>query len=325
MGFISSLKDKFSKKKDTNATRYLDGYKKTRKSFGERLGSVFQIFDGLSDDFLEELMIVLLESDCGVQTAEKIVDMVQEEGKDRYIVSYDDVVETVIEQMNKVYDKDSIEPIHYNPDGPTIILVVGINGSGKTTSIAKLAYQYKQQGKKVAVAAGDTFRAGAVAQLEEWARRLDIPCVKGKENADPSSVMVDACRFAKENDIDILLADTSGRLQNKANLMRELEKMHRVIGKEIENAPQETWLVLDATTGQNGMNQAEEFFKTSKVTGIILTKLDGTAKGGIILAIRDRLRLPVRYVGLGETMEDLREFDIDDFLYSIAEGIEDVR
>ncbi|MBQ7891396.1 MAG: signal recognition particle-docking protein FtsY [Erysipelotrichaceae bacterium] len=323
MSFLDQLKNKFAKK-DSNSDRYLDGYKKTRKSFGEKLGSIFRAFDGLTDEFLEELMVTLLESDVGVQTSEKIVDMVQTEGKDRFIRNADDVIECLVEQMDKLYDKNSIPAIKYNENGPTVILVVGVNGVGKTTSIAKLANYYLKQGKKVCTAAGDTFRAGAVIQLEEWSRRLDIPCIKGKENADPASVMVDACRFAKENNIDILLADTAGRLQNKANLMKELEKMYRVIGKEIPSAPHETWLVIDSTTGQNGLHQAGVFFETTKVSGIVLTKLDGTAKGGIVLSIRDQLHLPVRFVGLGETMDDLQPFDIDDFLYSIAQGVDDV-
>lgn len=323
MSFLDQLKNKFAKK-DSNSDRYLDGYKKTRKSFGEKLGSIFRAFDGLTDEFLEELMVTLLESDVGVQTSEKIVDMVQTEGKNRFIRNADDVIECLVEQMDKLYDKNSIPAIKYNENGPTVILVVGVNGVGKTTSIAKLANYYLKQGKKVCTAAGDTFRAGAVMQLEEWSRRLDIPCIKGKENADPASVMVDACRFAKENNIDILLADTAGRLQNKANLMKELEKMYRVIGKVIPSAPHETWLVIDSTTGQNGLHQAGVFFETTKVSGIVLTKLDGTAKGGIVLSIRDQLHLPVRFVGLGETIDDLQPFDIDDFLYSIAQGVEDV-
>ncbi|MDD6468085.1 MAG: signal recognition particle-docking protein FtsY [Erysipelotrichaceae bacterium] len=321
MSFLQQLKDRISRKED-NADRYLDGYKKTRKSFGEKLGSMFRAFDGLTDDFLEQLMILLLEADVGVETSEKIVDMVQKEGKNRFIRNAEDVMECLVEQMSILYDEKSIPEIKMNPNGPTVILMVGVNGVGKTTSIAKLANYYQKQGKVVATAAADTFRAGAVHQLEEWSNRLGIPCIKGKENADPSSVLVDACRYAKEHNIDLLLADTAGRLQNKANLMKELEKMHRVIGKEIPGGPQETWLVIDATTGQNGLHQADVFFESTKVTGIILTKLDGTAKGGIVMAIRDQLHLPVRFVGLGETMNDLRPFEIEEYLYSIAQGLE---
>ena len=322
MSFVDRLKSKFSRKQ-TSSDRYLDGYKKTRKSLGETFGSIFRAFDGLNDEFLEKLMITLLEADVGVETAETIVDMVQKEGKNRFINSKEDVMECLIEQMSLLYNKDDEVQINLSPTGPTIILVVGVNGVGKTTSIAKIAHYYLSMGKKVCVIAGDTFRAGAVNQLNEWADRLSIPCIKGNENADPSSVLVEGCKYALENNIDIVLADTAGRLQNKANLMGELEKMHRVVGKFIPDAPHETWLVLDATTGQNGLNQASVFLESAKVTGIILTKLDGTAKGGIVLAIKDKLNLPVVFAGVGETVDDLYLFDINEFLLSIAEELED--
>ena len=322
MSFVNRLKEKFSRNESTT-NRYLDGYKKTRKSLGETFGSIFRAFDGLSDDFLERLMVTLLEADVGIETAEKIVDMVQKEGKSRFINNRDDVIECLIEQMSALYNKNEPVKIQLNPAGPTVILVVGVNGVGKTTTIAKIAHYYIGQGKKVCVVAGDTFRAGAVNQLNEWANRLSIPCIKGKENADPSSVLVEGCQYALENDIDIVLADTAGRLQNKTNLMSELEKMHRVVGKFIPNAPHESWLVLDATTGQNGLTQADVFLDSAKVTGTILTKLDGTAKGGIVLAIKDKLNLPVVFVGVGETVEDLYLFDINEFLISIAEDLDD--
>ena len=206
--------------------------------------------------------------------------------------------------------------------GETVALI-GVNGSGKTTTSAKLIQYYKEQGKKVAVAAADTFRAGAIDQIDTWATRLGVHCVKGKMNQDPSSVLVDACRYAKENDIDILICDTAGRLQNKTNLMNELSKMHRVVQREIEGAPQEVWLVLDATTGQNGISQAKVFLEATDVTGIVLTKMDGTAKGGVVLAIRDLLHLPVRFLGLGEKPADLRPFDINAFLMGITKGMEE--
>ena len=204
-----------------------------------------------------------------------------------------------------------------------VILMVGVNGSGKTTTTAKLVKYYKDQGKKVCVAAADTFRAGAVDQIETWAERLGVECIKGRPNQDPSSVLVDACRRAKETGADMLIADTAGRLQNKQNLMNELTKMHRVCEREIEGAPHETWLVLDATTGQNGILQAHQFTEATNVTGIILTKMDGTAKGGVVMAIRDGLELPVRFLGLGEKPEDLRPFDLDLYLYGITKGLED--
>ncbi|MDO5122567.1 MAG: signal recognition particle-docking protein FtsY, partial [Erysipelotrichaceae bacterium] len=216
------------------------------------------------------------------------------------------------------------EPV-FAEEGPTVILLEGVNGSGKTTTAAKLAYMYKKKGKTVAFVAADTFRAGAIGQLAEWGERLDVPCIKGIENGDPSAAIVDGCRYAKENNIDILLCDTAGRLQNKAGLMAELSKMNRVCGKEIEGAPHNTWLVLDATTGQNGLSQAKIFNEATNLTGIILTKMDGTAKGGIIIAIKHELHLPVRYIGLGEKPTDLRPFDLDSYLYSISQGIENVR
>ncbi len=199
--------------------------------------------------------------------------------------------------------------------------MVGVNGSGKTTTTAKLAKRFMEDGKRVMTAAADTFRAGAVDQLENWSKRLDIPCIKGRENGDPSAVLVDACRYAKEHHVDVLIGDTAGRLQNKTNLMKELSKMKRVVEKEIPNAPHEVWLVLDATTGQNGISQAQIFMETTNVTGIILTKMDGTAKGGIVIAIRDLLGLPVKYIGLGESMDDLRPFDIDTYLYGLCEDL----
>ena len=204
-----------------------------------------------------------------------------------------------------------------------MILMVGVNGSGKTTTTAKLAKRFTEANKSVVLAAADTFRAGAVDQLAKWAQRLDLPCIKGRENGDPSAVLVDACRYAKEHHADIVIGDTAGRLQNKANLMKELEKMKRVTAKEIPGAPHEVWLVIDATTGQNGISQASVFMETTDVSGIILTKTDGTAKGGIVIAIRDLLGLPVTYIGLGEGVDDLRPFDINAYLYGLCEGILD--
>ena len=221
------------------------------------------------------------------------------------------------------YDEQNDEPIQFNSDGPTIIFMVGVNGSGKTTTSAKLIKNYKEEGKKVAVVAADTFRAGAVDQIEVWANRLDVACIKGKPNQDPSSVIMDGCKYAMENQIDILICDTAGRLQNKTNLMKELTKMSRVAQKVIPSAPHEVWLVMDATTGQNGISQAQLFLEATNVTGIVLTKMDGTAKGGVVLAIRDLLHLPVRFLGLGEKPEDLKPFDINAYLMGITKGLEE--
>ncbi len=266
-------------------------------------------------------MILMLESDVGIHTAQKLVDQFEKDGKN--IKNYDSMEDYLISILYDFYDPESDPQIRYNEDGPTVILMVGVNGAGKTTTSAKLIEYYKEQGKSVAVAAADTFRAGAIDQIATWAQRLDVPCVKGKQGQDPSSVLVDACRYAKENDIDILIADTAGRLQNKTNLMKELSKMNRVCEKEIPGAPQEVWLVLDATTGQNGISQAKEFLEATNVTGIILTKMDGTAKGGVVMAIRDLLHLPVRFLGLGEKPADLRPFDLNAYLIGITKGLED--
>ena len=269
-------------------------------------------------------MIVLLESDVGIQTAEKICDQLKTTVDQYRYVTFKDVMAFLMEIMQNIYLESTDAPIVMNENGPTVILMVGVNGSGKTTTCAKLTKLYQSQGKKVGVVAADTFRAGAIEQLARWADKLGVPCIKGRENGDPSSVLVDGCRYAKEHNLDILLCDTAGRLQNKVNLMNELAKMRKVIGREIEGAPHHVWLVLDSTTGQNGLSQAKIFQEVTDVTGIILTKMDGTAKGGIVLAIKDVLHIPVYYLGLGEREDDLKPFDLDLYLYSISEGIRDV-
>lgn len=319
MALFQKIKDAFKNNKDKD--KYLSGLSRSKKSFGDRLRNLSNNFHGIDDELLEEIMILLLESDVGVHTAQKIVDRFEKDGKN--IKNFDSMEDYLISILYDFYDEDQDMWINYNIDGPTVILMVGVNGSGKTTSSAKLVEYYKNQGRYVAVAAADTFRAGAIDQIDTWAKRLDVPCIKGKPGQDPSSVLVDACRYAKKHDIDILIADTAGRLQNKTNLMKELAKMSRVVGKEIEGAPQEVWLVLDATTGQNGILQAQEFLDATQVTGIILTKMDGTAKGGVVMAIRDLLHLPVRFLGLGEKPEDLKEFDLNSYLIGITKGLDD--
>lgn len=319
MGILSKLKNAFSSKKDGDC--YLSGLNKSKKSFSERIRRLAVGFSGVNEEFLEELMIVLLEADIGIKTAQKIVDEVETRAMDQKLKKFGEITDCLIEVMHDMYCNHEDKPFNKNEDGPTVILMVGVNGSGKTTTTAKLTKLFKEEGASVALAAADTFRAGAIDQLVTWADRLDVPCIKGREGGDPSAALVDACRFAKENHIDYLIGDTAGRLQNKANLMKELEKMHRVIEREIPNAPHEVWLVLDATTGQNGISQAQIFLETTKVSGIILTKLDGTAKGGIVVAIRDQLGLPVKYIGLGEKADDLRPFDIDSYLYGLCEEL----
>ena len=319
MGIFSKLKQAFSGKQDSD--RYLSGLDKSRKSFAEKIRRLSLNFSGVNEEFLEELMIILLEADIGIHTAQKIVDAVENSAMDRKLKSFDEIVECLIEEMEKMYNAKEDRAFTFYEDGPTVILMVGVNGSGKTTTTAKLSKLFLDQGKSVAVAAADTFRAGAIDQLAVWADRLNIHCIKGRENGDPSAALVDGCRYALANNIDVLIGDTAGRLQNKTNLMNELSKMHRVVEREIPNAPHEVWLVLDATTGQNGISQAELFTEACHVTGIILTKLDGTAKGGIVIAIRDRLGLPVKYIGLGEKLDDLRPFDLEAYLYSLCEGL----
>ena len=322
MSFFDTLKEKFAKKKDGD--RYLSGFNKTSDTMGKKLNKMSFGFNGVTDEFLEELMIVLLESDVGIQTAEKICDQLKQTVSQYRYVTFKDVMAFLMEIMQNIYLETPSPAMTFNTQGPTVILMVGVNGSGKTTTCAKLTRLYQSQGKSVALAAADTFRAGAIEQLERWAQRLGVPCIRGKENSDPSSVLVDACRYAKEHQIDILLCDTAGRLQNKVNLMNELAKMRKVIGREIEGAPHHVWLVLDATTGQNGLSQARIFQEVTDVTGIVLTKMDGTAKGGIVLAIKDVLHIPVIFLGLGEKEDDLKPFDLDLYLYSISEGIRDV-
>jgi fused signal recognition particle receptor len=318
MAFFSKIKEAFVRNQDKD--KYLSGLNRSKKSFGDRIRALSNSFHGVDDDLLEQIMIILLESDVGIHTAQKIVDEFESRAKE--IKNYDSMEDYLISILYDFYEPEEDKEINYAAEGPTVIMMVGVNGSGKTTTTAKLIAYYQEQGKKVAVAAADTFRAGAVDQIEEWAKRLDVPCIKGKANQDPASVIVDGCRYAKEHDIDILICDTAGRLQNKTNLMKELSKMSRVATKEIEGAPHETWLVLDATTGQNGIIQAKQFLEATPVSGIVLTKMDGTAKGGVVMAIRDQLNLPVRFMGLGEKPADLKPFDISSYLIGITKGLE---
>ena len=305
MGIFSKLKQTFSSKKDGD--RYLSGLDKSKKSFSERIRKLALGFTGVNEEFLEDLMVVLLEADIGIKTAQKIVDEVESRAMDQKLKSFDEISECLIEVMHELYASVEDEDFHKNEDGPTVILMVGVNGSGKTTTTAKLTKLFQSEGSSVVLA--------------KWADRLGVTCIKGREGGDPSAALVDACRYAKEHGMDYLIGDTAGRLQNKANLMQELSKMRRVIEREIPGAPHEVWLVLDATTGQNGISQAQIFLETTKVSGIILTKMDGTAKGGIVIAIRDLLGLPVKYIGLGEKEDDLRPFDIDSYLYGLCEDI----
>lgn len=319
MAFFENIRNKFKRNKDKDL--YLSGLSKSRKTFGERIRALSNSFRGVDDDLLEQIMIILLESDVGIHTAQKIVDTFAERASE--IKNYASMEDYLIAILYDIYDPEADAGVNINDEGPTVIMMVGVNGSGKTTTTAKLIKQFKDEGKSVAIAAADTFRAGAVEQLGVWADRLGVECIKGKANADPASVVVDACRYAQNHNLDYLICDTAGRLQNKTNLMKELNKMGRVAFREIEGAPQEIWLVIDATTGQNGLSQAKEFMEVTPVSGVILTKMDGTAKGGVVLAIRDQLGLPVRYLGLGEKPEDLKPFDINSYLMGIIKGLEE--
>ena len=321
MSFLSKLKEKFFKKEDR--AQYLSGFEKSRQSFSDKLNAMKHTFNGVDDDFLEELTIILLESDVGIDTADLICNHLKDAAQDYPTITFQWAMNFLIEEMRAIYEEVPDEPMKFNEEGPTVIFLEGVNGSGKTTTAAKLANMWQKEGKKVAFVEADTFRAGAIKQLAEWGERLNVPVIKGIENGDPSAAIVDGCRYAKENQIDILICDTAGRLQNKAGLMRELAKMNKVSSREIEGAPHNVWLVLDSTTGQNGLSQAEQFADATNLTGIILTKMDGTAKGGIVIAIKHKLHIPVLYLGLGEHPEDLRPFDLDSYLYSISEGLED--
>ena len=326
MGLFSFLKNKFSKKEETkqeDVVSYGKGLEKSRKNFASRLDALSKRYAKAEGEYFEELETILIESDVGVGLSIRLIENLMEEAESEGITDPKTINEKLVDAMFVDYATkgDSIEnEIRFVENGPTVVLVCGVNGVGKTTSIAKLAYRYKNQGKKVALVAGDTFRAGAVEQLGVWADRLGIPLIKGKENGDPASVAFDGAKYAVDNKIDLLIVDTAGRLQNKTNLMQELAKIGRVLSREIPGAPHETFLIIDATTGQNGVLQAKAFKEVTPITGIVITKMDGTSKGGIILSIRDELGVPVRFIGLGEKMEDLREFDLDKYLYGLLLG-----
>ena len=323
MGLISFLKEKFSKKQNTENTdidTYSEGMSKSRQNFSTKLNSLSKKYKKVNQEYFEELEEILIESDVGVKFALKVIEEVLEESKQKKIYDSEEINELLIDHMFKGYmDKgESLTDIVFNDNGPTVLLVVGVNGVGKTTTIAKLAKRYKDQGKTILLVAADTFRAGACEQLQIWADRLNIGIVTGPYNSDPSSVAYEGMAKAKKENIDLVIVDVAGRLQNKAYLMDELSKMKRVIGKVIPDAPHETFLIIDATTGQNGVVQAKAFAEVTNLTGVVITKMDGTSKGGIILAIRDELGVPVRFIGLGEKMDDLKEFDLESYIYGLC-------
>lgn len=301
------------------AEQYKEGLKKSRRSFTRRLNELFSNFRYEDEEFFEELEDLLIESDVGFEATMYISEVMRYEAKVENIRSMKDAERVLVRTMVDLYGDTNPDYVEFNenPTGLTVLLFVGVNGVGKTTTIAKMAHQYIKEGKKVMLAAGDTFRAGAIEQLHVWGERVGAEVISSQQGGDPAAVVYDGLEQAKKNGADVLMIDTAGRLQNKKNLMNELEKMKRVVSREVPDAPHETLLVLDATTGQNALNQAKIFKDTTDVTGIVLTKMDGTAKGGIVLAIGKELGIPVKFVGLGETMEDLHKFDTEKFAYGL--------
>ncbi|HET2151181.1 TPA: signal recognition particle-docking protein FtsY [Streptococcus pneumoniae] len=307
---------------ETVQEKYDRSLKKTRTGFGARLNAFFANFRSVDEEFFEELEELLIMSDVGVQVASNLTEELRYEAKLENAKKPDVLRRVIIEKLVELYEKDGSydESIHFQ-DNLTVMLFVGVNGVGKTTSIGKLAHRYKRAGKKVMLVAADTFRAGAVVQLAEWGRRVDVPVVTGPEKADPASVVFDGMERAVAEGIDILMIDTAGRLQNKDNLMAELEKIGRIIKRVVPEAPHETFLALDASTGQNALVQAKEFSKITPLTGIVLTKIDGTARGGVVLAIREELNIPVKLIGFGEKIDDIGEFNSENFMKGLLEGL----
>ena len=310
MGYFNKIKEKFVGKSAKQNEKYVAGLDRSNVTFSDRINELAARFREINEDYFEELENILIMSDVGVSMVMKIVDEIKNEVRIQNITDPKQINDIIVDKMFVIYANDSV------------ILMVGVNGAGKTTTIGKLANRFVQdEGKKVMVAAGDTFRAGAIDQLAVWADRVGVEIVKGREGGDPSAVVFDALKQAKEKNVDVLICDTAGRLQNKVNLMKELEKMNRIIKREVPDAPHETLLVIDATTGQNGVSQAVEFSKITDITGLVLTKMDGTAKGGIVLSIKDQLNIPVKFIGLGEGVDDLQEFDLDQYIYGLCKNL----
>ncbi len=342
MGLFNKIKNMFSSTKDTNldvdlvktkndvvdnnetsnktdVKVYEKGLSKSRKGFVSNLMALTSRYNKVTEEYFDELEEILIMADIGVNTVMEFMDRLRNRVRKEKIEDTNLLKEIIVDELFIIYVNDEIleSKINYSNNGPTVILFVGVNGVGKTTTIGKLAWKMKNEGKKVLLVAGDTFRAGATKQLEEWSTRVGVGFIGKEEGADSASVVFDGLQKAKEENYDVVLIDTAGRLQNKVNLMHELEKVNRVIGREIPDAPHETLLVIDATTGQNGISQAKSFKEITNITGIVLTKLDGTAKGGIVLAIKEEVNIPVKYIGLGEAKEDLQPFDIENYIYGL--------
>ena len=324
MGFFTQIKEKLVGKSTKQNEKYVVGLDKSSETFSDRINELAARFREINDEYFEELENILIMADVGVSMVMKIVSEIKTEVRIRNITDPREINDIIVDKMFVIYANESVmsTKINYAAEGLTVILMVGVNGAGKTTTIGKLAHRIvHDEGKKVVVAAGDTFRAGAIDQLAVWAERVGVDIVKGKEGGDPSAVVFDALNKAKETGADVLICDTAGRLQNKVNLMNELEKMNRIIKRVVPEGPHETLLVVDATTGQNGVSQAIEFSKITDITGIVLTKMDGTAKGGIVLSIKDQLNIPVKFIGLGEQVDDLQEFELEQYIYGLCKGL----
>jgi fused signal recognition particle receptor len=324
MGLLNIFK---SKEKKEAAKKYRIGMEKTRKGAFGRLVALFSGYNEITDDLFDELEEIFVMADIGVDTVVNFVDELKTDVRTKGITKAKDLQPVIVDRMFDIYLKGEIvnSNLNVNNNGVSVYLFVGVNGVGKTTTIAKVAHKLKNEGKRVLIAAGDTFRAGATEQLVVWGERVGCEVVVGADGSDPSSVIYDAIQKAKKEKYDVLLCDTAGRLQTKVNLMKELEKIKRVISREVENAPQDTLLIIDATTGQNGLNQAKAFIEATEVSGVVLTKLDGTAKGGIVLAIRDKYNIPIKFIGLGEKLTDLEYFDIEQYVYGLfADMIDEV-
>ncbi|HDX9576970.1 TPA: signal recognition particle-docking protein FtsY [Bacillus pseudomycoides] len=319
MSFLKKLKEKISKQTDTVTEKFKQGLEKTRNSFAEKVNDLVYRYRKVDEEFFEELEEILIGADVGVSVVMELIDQLRDEVKRRNIQDPKEVQAVISEKLVEIYKGDGNfnNEINVQDNALTVVLFVGVNGVGKTTTIGKMAHKFKSDGKSVLLAAGDTFRAGAIEQLEVWGERVGVEVIKQGSGSDPAAVMFDAIQAAKSRKVDVLLCDTAGRLQNKVNLMKELEKVKRVIEREVPGAPHEVLLVIDATTGQNGLSQAKTFREATNVTGIVLTKLDGTAKGGIVLAIRNEMDVPVKFVGLGEQMDDLQAFDPEQYVYGL--------
>lgn len=326
MGLFSFLKEKILGKSNKQKDKYVAGMKKSRRNFADRLKELTTRYSAVNEEYFDELEQILIEADVGVNLTLEIIDATKKESRIKGVTDPKAINELLVDKMFISYANQGdniVNEIRFEKEGVTVLLVVGVNGVGKTTTIAKLAKRYLDQKKKVMLAAADTFRAGAVEQLKVWGERLGVEVVTGIENGDPASVAYEGVRKAKQAGVDLLIVDTAGRLQNKTNLMAELSKIRRVIQKELPSAPHEVFLIIDATTGQNGVLQAKAFADVTGLTGVVITKMDGTSKGGIILAIRDEIGVPVRFIGLGEAMDDLEEFDLDQYLYGLCLGGEE--